>query len=141
MDGEADYFQRRRRRAARDDAATVSFGQAMYCSFPCEIDPTKGVSGSTRAREERRCQARASRPPGIAGIGVAPRRYLRASMRNSTAAIRCLRGKAKGRKIGGSGIFIAGVGLENGLGFARNLAVHRTARGVPCGKRSLARGG
>jgi hypothetical protein len=29
MDGEADYFQRRRRRATRDDAATVSFGQAM----------------------------------------------------------------------------------------------------------------
>jgi hypothetical protein len=56
-------------------------------------------------------------------------------------ASRCLWGKAKGRKRGGSGLFIAGVVLENWLGFARNLAVHRTTRGAPCGRGVWREGG
>jgi hypothetical protein len=37
VDGKVDYIQRRRRRAAGDDAATVSFGHAVLCLFSCEI--------------------------------------------------------------------------------------------------------
>jgi hypothetical protein len=115
----------------------ASFGQAMQGSFPCVIDSTKGVSGSGRARGERRCPARVSGPPEITGIGVAPRRYLRASTRNSAAASRCPRGKQKGRKRGESELFKVGRGMLRGLGFG---PIDRWLGKSPCRRRRPAGG-
>jgi hypothetical protein len=100
------------------DARGDSVLQAMTRSLIlCEIDSTKRVNGSARAREERGCPAWASGPPDIARIGVAPRRCQRASTRNPAAASRHPREKAKARRRGESGLFKEGCGVLWGLGF------------------------
>jgi hypothetical protein len=108
-------FRQRRREAAGDVRCVGVLWLWASVSIYCRINEAERSGGCVRAREEERCQPRASGPPEIAEIGVAHRRYLQASSRNSAAASRWNQGESKGEEGRGVGVFIEGRILVEGV--------------------------